>query len=133
MQVTRNRIIARGLACECPNCGARTLFKEGAYFSINERCSSCGLKFDRGDGFFLGPFVINYAVTVFVFIIPVILLYASRVLGVMATIVTCAVMAGGLPILFYRRSWSWWLMTYFYFLPQKLPANRDESREDEEE
>jgi len=133
MQVTRSRIIARGLASGCPNCGARSLFKAGAHFSINERCSNCGLKFDRGDGFFLGPFVINYAVTVFVFILPVIFLYAAGRLGSMATIVTCAILALALPILFYRRSWSWWLMTYFYFLPQKLPANRDELREDEEE
>jgi hypothetical protein len=38
-----------------------------------------------------------------------------------------------LPVLLYRRSWSWWLMVYFYFLPQKLLNNRDELHEDEEE
>jgi len=28
------------------------------------------------------------------------------------------------PAIFYRSSRSWWLMTYYLFLPQHLPANR---------
>lgn len=28
-----------------------------------------------------------------------------------------------LPILLYRSTWSWWLMLYFLFLPESLPAN----------
>lgn len=37
-----------------------------------------------------------------------------------------------IPVLLYRRSWSWWLMAYFYFLPHKLPNNQDAPRDDEE-
>lgn len=132
MQVTRGQIVSRGLSGHCVNCGARTLFPPRS-FRINERCSSCGLKFDRGEGFFLGPFVINYTVTAFCFIVPVVLLYATGHIGATLTLVLAGVGALGIPLLLYRRSWSWWLMTYFYFLPQKLPANRDESGEDEEE
>jgi uncharacterized protein (DUF983 family) len=133
MQVTRSQIIARGVANCCPNCGRHSLFKPGARFKINERCENCGLKFDRGDGFFLGPFVINYGVTAFGFIVPGLFLYISGVFSPMATIVTAVIGALVLPVLLYRLSWSWWLMLYFYFLPQKLPNNRDESHEDEEE
>jgi uncharacterized protein (DUF983 family) len=133
MHVTRRQIITRGLSGDCPNCGGHTLFKPGARFSINEQCAHCGLKFERGDGFFLGPFVINYTVTVVIFIIPIILLSAFGKLGPMAAIVTAGAGALVIPILLYRQSWSWWLMAYFYFLPQKLPNNRDESHEDEEE
>jgi hypothetical protein len=131
MQVTRRQIIARGLANRCPNCGGHTLFKPDAHFKINERCENCGLKFDRGDGFFLGPFVINYGLTAFGFVLP--FLYIFGLLRPVATIVTAAVGAIGLPILLYRLSWSWWLMAYFHFLPQKLPNNRNELHEDEEE
>ena len=35
------------------------------------------------------------------------------------------------PILFYRSSRSWWLMNYYVFLPQHLPANRDAARDGE--
>lgn len=133
MQVTRSQIIARGLTNHCPNCGRHTLFKPDSRFKINERCANCGLKFDRGDGFFLGPFVINYGVTAFGFVLPVLFLYFFGVLRPVATIVTAATGAIALPILFYRMSWSWWLMLYFYFLPQKLPNNREGLDEDKEE
>jgi uncharacterized protein (DUF983 family) len=133
MPVTHSQIIARGLANNCPHCGNHTLFKADSHFKINERCENCGLKFDRGDGFFLGPFVINYGVTVFGFVLPVLLLDVIGVLSPMAAIVKAVSGAIVLPILLYRMSWSWWLMLYFYFLPQKLPGNRDERHEDEEE
>ena len=133
MPVTRSQIIARGVGNRCPNCGSHTLFKADALFKINERCGHCGLKLDRGDGFFLGPFVINYGVTAFGFILPVLFLYIFGGLSPVAAIMTTAIGAIVLPVLLYRVSWSWWLMLYFYFLPQKLPGNRDESHEDEEE
>ena len=133
MKVTRRQIVARGLANRCPNCGGVTLFPPHRGFKISERCAHCGLKFDRGEGFFLGPFVINYTVTVAWFIVPLILLNVRGVLGSTVTIAGTALGAILIPVLLYRRSWSWWLMAYFYFLPQKLPANHDIQREDEEE
>ena len=133
MKVTRRQIIARGLARQCPNCGHRTLFRPDARFRINERCPDCGLKLDRGDGFFLGPFVINYSVTAFGFVVPVLLCHVAGWLGGAATLVLAGIGALVIPALLYRCSWSWWLMVYFYFLPQKLPGNRDELHEDEEE
>lgn len=133
MKVTRSQIVARGLANRCANCGGRTLFRPGMHFRINERCSDCGLKFDRGEGFFLGPFVINYTVTVAVFIVPVILLSAFGAIGTATAILAAVAGAVVIPITLYRVSWSWWLMTYFYFLPKKLPKNHDALREDQEE
>ena len=133
MTVTRGQIVSRGLRNQCPNCGAATLFPPGMSFKINERCGSCRLKFDRGEGFFLGPFVINYTLTVAGFIVPVILLNVRGVLGTTATVTAAALGATLIPVLLYRRSWGWWLMAYFYFLPQKLSANSNELHEDQEE
>ena len=133
MTVTRGQIVLRGLRNQCPNCSAASLFPAGVSFKINERCPSCGLKFARGEGFFLGPFVINYTLTVAFFIVPVILLNARGRLGTTATVTAAALGATLIPVLLYRRSWGWWLMAYFYFLPQKLPANRNELHEDQEE
>lgn len=133
MPVTRSQIVSRGLKNCCPNCGHRTLFVPGQRFTIHHACPACGLKLDRGEGFFLGPFVISYTVTVAVFIVPVILLSLFNVLGTTATLVLCGIGALGVPLLLYRSAWSWWLAGYFYFLPEKLPANRGALREDEEE
>lgn len=134
MHVTRNQIITRGFTHRCPNCGGRhTLFQPGTRFTLNDSCPSCGLKLDRGEGFFLGPFVINYTVTIACFIVPVILLTIFGVIGSMTAIVLGGLAALLVPLLLYRTSWSWWLMCYFYFLPEKLPNNRGALREDAEE
>lgn len=133
MNVTRRQILARGLAHQCPNCGAPTLFQPNTRFRINPRCTHCDLKFDRGDGFFLGPFVLNYSVTVFGFVAPVILFNFFRVIGPLTTLIAAGAGTLVLPILFYRASWSWWLMIYFYFLPEKLTNNRDDHSPDDEE
>jgi uncharacterized protein (DUF983 family) len=133
MPVTRQQILQRGFANHCCNCGANTLFKPGTMFGVNESCANCGMKFDRGDGFFLGPFVINYGVTVFGFVLPVIGCYLFHHLSGGVTI---ALSGGGailLPILLYRLSWSWWLTGYFYFLPNKLTANRGDLGADGED
>ena len=133
MKVTEGQILARGLANHCPNCGAHTLFPPPPSLRVNPQCSNCGMKFDRGDGFFLGPFVLNYVVTVVVFIIPTILLYVHGAIGRTVMSVAVAFAALVIPVLLYRRSWGWWLTGYFYFLPQKLPNNHEDDGEELEE
>lgn len=131
-KVTRMDVVANGITCRCPNCGERTLFAPGHYFKVNEKCSNCGLTIEKGDGAFLGPFVISYAVTAFGVIIPIILLHVMGVIGATPTLVLCFVAALGVPVVFYRLSWGWWLMLYYFFLPDNLPANRDGRPEDDE-
>ncbi len=103
--VTRFQIVARGLSNRCPNCGGRTLFKAGTWFQTNRNCPSCGLLIERDEGFFLGSMSLNYGVTLVCFVIA-------------------AVGSIVFPALFYRSSRSWWLMNYYFFVPQHLPANR---------
>jgi len=125
MKVTRGQIIARGLTNRCPNCGGRTLFKTGTLFEMNPECLHCGLKIERDEGFFLGSMSLNYGVTLIGFLTPVMLLAWFRVIAVMTAVILASVGAVLMPVLFYRSSRSWWLMNYYIFLPQHLPANRD--------
>lgn len=132
MKVTRIQIIRNGIACRCPNCGGRTLFEPGRLFKVNETCRTCGLRIQKGDGEFLGPFVINYGVTSFGVIIPLIILYARGRLGPRATLTLCFAAALAIPPILYRLSWAWWLMLYYFFLPDNLPANLEGRTEDDE-
>jgi uncharacterized protein (DUF983 family) len=132
MNVTRAQIIQRGLANRCPNCGERTLFPPRS-FRVNRRCSSCGTGFDRGEGFFLGPFVLNYTVCVFGFVLPAILLGSAGVIPWRVALVLAGFGCLVLPALLYRRMWSAWLMLYFYFIPQRLPANGGATGAEEED
>ena len=124
MQVTRGQIIARGLRNCCPNCGGRTLFQEGRLFDIADSCRACGLKIEKDDGFFLGAMSLNYGVVVFGYLAPVAMLWYAGVLGSRTAVGLALAGAVALPIVLYRSSRSWQLMSYYFFLPQHLPANR---------
>lgn len=122
MQVTKAQIVARGLGNCCPNCGQRTLFPPKS-LRIRRRCPECGTGFDRGEGFFLGPWVLNYTVAVFLFVLPAIVAGVRGAIPWSAALVLAALGCTVLPVLLYRSTWSWWLMLYFYFQPRSLPAN----------
>ncbi len=132
VSVTRARAVANGIRCRCPNCGLRTLFEPGRMFKVNPVCPNCGLKIEKGDGAFLGPFVINYGITAFGIVIPIILLYAFHRLGATATLALALVATLAAPLLLYRLSWGWWLALYYFFLPDNLPGNLQGRQEDDE-
>ena len=52
--------IARAWRLACPRCGSGGVFRR--FFVMNETCRRCGLRFDRGDGYWLGAMVLNMAV-----------------------------------------------------------------------
>ncbi len=126
MKVTKGQILVRGITHCCPNCGAKKLFKEGSLFELNSECPECGLKIERDEGFFLGSMSLNYGFTIIGFLVPVLILYLLGVLSGAVAAGTAGVGAIGVPILFYRSSRSWWLMSYYFFLPKHLPANQGE-------
>jgi hypothetical protein len=117
--------VARGLTNCCPNCGAHSLFKKGALFDLNRKCPNCGLVLEKDEGSFLGAMSLNYGVTIVLFLVPVLLLYLGEVFSGMTASIVAGAGAILIPILFYRSSRSWWLMNYYFFLPQHLPANKD--------
>jgi uncharacterized protein (DUF983 family) len=135
MNVSRGQIITRGLTNRCPNCGARTLFKPGTLFQINQQCPACGFQFERSndEGFYLGSLSLNYGVTLVGFLLPVLLLAFFKVIGVTTAIVLAVVGAVVFPALFYRSSRSWWLMNYYFFFPHHLPANGGKGRGGEDD
>jgi hypothetical protein len=76
--------------------------------------------------------VINYTVTVLIFVVPL-LLFGMRDVLPMKLAIGLAVSLGGfgIPLLLYRSSWSWWLMIYFCLFPSRLPGNWEGAGSDE--
>ncbi len=130
MKVTRGQIVARGLTNCCPNCGSRTLFQSGALFTMNKQCSKCGFEIARGndEGFFLGSMSLNYGVTLIGFLVPIGLLAYNHVLSIKVACTLALIGAVVVPALLYRSSRSWFLMNYYFVLPQHLPANGGKGR-----
>jgi uncharacterized protein (DUF983 family) len=99
------RTIGRGLRLRCPVCGQGRLFR--GWFTMEDRCPSCGLDLRREQGYYVGAMYINYGITATVIIaagIPLANRYPlatfSWPLGAFAVI---------FPLVFFRWSKSLWL------------------------
>jgi len=55
-------MVGRGFRVRCPRCGGGNLF--ASFFTIKERCPTCGYKIDReaNGGFWLGGYVMNVVI-----------------------------------------------------------------------
>src|SRR5262245_39647911 len=57
---TPGQLLRRGFCKHCPRCGGGPLYR--GWFRMKERCPSCGYRFEREDGFFVGAYLINFAI-----------------------------------------------------------------------
>jgi uncharacterized protein (DUF983 family) len=57
--------LARALRGRCPDCGAGTVL--ASWFTVRERCTACGLRFERSRDeeheYWLGAYTLNFLVT----------------------------------------------------------------------
>ena len=104
-------MLGRGLLKRCALCGSGKLFSR--WFRMKERCPRCGYLFEREEGFFLGAYVINLAITQGLLLlragVPLIVLLNSRPDQSVVPIVVAglaAVLIG--PIAFYPVSKTVW-------------------------
>lgn len=104
-------LLLRGCTKRCPRCGGGSLFE--GWFRMVERCGSCGLKFEREPGFFVGAYLINFAwiiILLFIICIGFVLVKAFDVDIDMLWFLGSGVVAGlVVPIVFYplaRTIWS---------------------------
>lgn len=106
-------MILRGLARRCPFCGHNKIF--ASWFKLKERCPSCGHRFHQEEGFYIGAYAINFAITeglLLLCLIPYILLSASNPdsqLNAVPFAITALVAAVAGPILFFPFSRSLWI------------------------
>jgi uncharacterized protein (DUF983 family) len=101
------RILARTLRLHCPLCGQGRIFR--TRYRMFSHCSSCGLKYEREAGYFLGSIYINYGVTsVLITIGYPLLVFGFDLPGhviVWVALVFCLVF----PCWFFRYARSLWL------------------------
>ena len=50
----------RALSRRCPYCGSHGVFD--GYFTLRDRCPTCGVTFEREEGYFLGGYALNLVV-----------------------------------------------------------------------
>jgi uncharacterized protein (DUF983 family) len=116
------KLLKRGLLLRCPSCGKPTLVR--GVLRVHDRCRVCGLPFEHDEGFFLGALVLNYLVTFFVGILPVIILTATGRLSILWGMVLAGAACIVLPVLFYWHAKSLWMACYYFFVPDDLRPGR---------
>ena len=69
----------------CPRCGGNDLFT--GWFQMKPRCPTCGVKFERESGFFLGAYMINYGITALFLLVVMAVLIVRLAMDPSASIV----------------------------------------------
>jgi uncharacterized protein (DUF983 family) len=109
-------VLRQGVRLRCPRCGRAPLFR--GLFSMYERCSVCGLLFEREQGYFVGAIYVNYAFTVGITIAGFLVLDRYTDLTLTTQIVIWSVFGVLFPIVFFRYSRSLWLSIEYLFNPE---------------
>jgi ABC-2 type transport system ATP-binding protein len=86
-------------------------------FRMLPECPTCGLKFEREPGYFLGAIYINYAATVLCMLVGFFTLDYFFKLSLTYQIIVWSSFGVVFPILFYRHSKSLWLCLDYIFNP----------------
>ena len=121
-------MVRRGLTKRCPVCGSGHLFD--GWFRMKERCPGCGYKFEREEGFFLGAYTVNLAISegllLLVAIFPLIfLLGTNRDVSIWPIVAIGLVAAVAAPLVFYPFSRTIWSAVDLVLRPQDRPEPAD--------
>jgi uncharacterized protein (DUF983 family) len=111
--------IGRALLLRCPRCGASGILKN--WFSLQDRCNSCALALDRGEGsdYWLGAYAINLVLAEgLAAVIALAILWATWPKYLAAQIIGM-VLAVALPILLFPFSRTLWLAWDLSFRPRE--------------
>ncbi len=99
-------LFGRALRLRCPVCGGDPMFRN--WFSMRERCSRCGHRYEREEGYFTGAMAINLVVTELLILIAVIALLVNGT-PLALTITLGVLLPVALPMLGWPFSRSLWV------------------------
>jgi uncharacterized protein (DUF983 family) len=93
----------------CPQCRRGPLFKGRFSLTMHERCPICGLKFDRGNGYYIGALGLNLVLAETVAIALSVPLAVDQSVPINEAYAVGLTAAIGLPILGFRHTRSLWI------------------------
>ncbi len=118
--------LVRGLLLRCPNCGRGRLFRRG--FTMYTKCTVCGWRFEREEGYWTGAIAVNLIVTellIALAVVPLAIAFAAAhqpptllLIGLPLPIL--------LPFLFFRHAKSLWMC--FDFIVHPVDPEENSSR-----
>jgi len=121
---SKTTMLWRGATKRCARCGSGHLFR--GWFEIVERCPSCGLRFEREEGYWAGALAINIGVTGAVFVIVFVtgLLLTAPNVAVVPLLAILVPLMIIVPIAYYPFSKTLWMAVDRAWLQHLDPNER---------
>ena len=101
------RVLGRAVRLRCPRCGQTPLFR--GWFRMLPACASCGLSFERAQGYFVGAIYVNYAATTPIAVGGALVLWRVAGLDPVWQLALWGPFVVVFPLWFFRWSRSLWL------------------------
>ncbi len=115
-------LLRRGLRKRCPRCGVGGIYE--GWFRMVERCPTCGYRFEREPGFFVGAYLINFAIAEgFLFVLLMFFIFWKNThpdTGVVVPLTIGIVGSVILPILTYPYSRTIWSAIDLAMTPMEM-------------
>ena len=122
------RLLSRGLRLRCPRCGARTLFR--GWLAMHPQCASCGLRFEREQGYFVGAMYVNYAFTVAIVLGGYFTCTWWTTLSLAQHLILWGSVSVVCPLVLFRYARGVWLSFDYIFNPADDAAPEDDVEQD---
>ncbi len=116
-------MLGRALRKRCPRCGGSNIFR--TFGELHTDCPTCGLRFEREQGYWVGSMIINTIVTFGLLIAVLVggmLILWPDVPWTPLFIATLLV-AGLTPVLFHPRSRTVWMAIEMSYHPVETDAD----------
>jgi uncharacterized protein (DUF983 family) len=115
-------VLVRGLRLRCPVCGRGRLFRN--WFQMHRECSHCGLKLERGPGYYLGSIYINYGLTAVLVTAGYLAMFVTDTLSSSGRLTLLGAVCVLFPLWFFRYARSLLLALDMYLDPGQLNGKR---------
>jgi uncharacterized protein (DUF983 family) len=120
----------RAFTRRCPYCGSRGIYD--GYLALRAACPTCGVTFEREEGYFLGAYALNLIVAEFLGLgLALLLIFRTglRHVDLIWQEVVAVALAVGFPLLFFPYSRTVWIAMDLVFHPPGPGPERQLRRE----
>ena len=117
-------LFRRSILLRCPFCGKGKLF--GGVLQMHQRCSHCGLAFEREPGFFLGSIYFNYGLTALLVVIFYPFLLFNQIVSESRLLLGSRLFVLVFPVVFFRLARALWLGFDQWYDPRSPEPSRQD-------
>ena len=118
-------LLGRAIRRHCPYCGADGIF--AGWWSLRDQCPSCGVSFEREEGYFLGAYALNLLVAEVLGLgIALVLIFKTRLsqAPLLWQELVAVSFAVALPLLFFPYSRTTWMALDLLLHPPVAESER---------